>query len=76
MRAPTPCPINQSTLNGSPLMRANFDDWYSEQCSIDAAELEGPNSPEYDRLTERFYEDETRREAALRRYRMENGDCG
>ena len=57
-------------------MRTNFDDWYSEQCSIDAAELEGPNSPEYDRLTERFYEDETRREAALHRYRMETGDCG
>lgn len=29
-------------------MRTDFDDWYSEQCSLDAAELVGPNSPEYD----------------------------
>lgn len=53
-----------------------FDDWFSEQCSIDAAELVGPNSPEYDLVAERYEEDETRREAALHRYRMETGDCG
>ena len=53
-----------------------FDDWYSEQCSIDAAELVGPNSFEYDQVAERFEDDDTRREAALHRYRLETGDCG
>lgn len=39
----------------------SFDDWFSEQCSIEAAELVGPNSLEYERLTERFYDDEDKR---------------
>jgi hypothetical protein len=56
-------------------MRTDFDDWYAEQCTINAAEAVGPNSPEYERLVERFEDDETRREAALTRYRLETGDC-
>lgn len=55
-------------------MRTDFDDWYHDQCSIDAAELVGPNSIEYDRTVERFEDDETRREAARHRYRMETGE--
>ena len=39
----------------------SFDDWYSEQCSIEAAELVGPNSLEYEHLAERFYDDEEKR---------------
>ena len=34
------------------------------------------SSRRYDRAAERYEEDETRREAALHRYRMETGDCG
>ena len=41
----------------------NFDDWYYEQCRVDAAELVGPNAHEYEQCVERLYEDETRREA-------------
>jgi len=51
-----------------------FDDWYCEECSICAAELVGPNSHEYDYVLERLMEDETRREAAMHRYRMETGE--
>jgi hypothetical protein len=56
-------------------MRTDFNDWYAEQCAVDAAEMVGPNSPEYERLAERYEEDDTRREAALNRYRLETGDC-
>jgi hypothetical protein len=52
-----------------------FDDWYDEQCAIDAAEVVGPNSPEYDRLVERYINDYTRRDAAMHRFRMETGCC-
>lgn len=61
--------------NRKTTMQTCFDTWYDEQCSIDAAEVVGPNSREYEPLQERYYEDETRREAALHRYRMETGDC-
>jgi hypothetical protein len=50
-------------------MTPAFDDWYHEECTIDAAELVGPNSPEYERAVERFEQDETRREAAFDRFR-------
>ncbi len=50
-------------------MTPAFDDWYHEECTIDAAELVGPNSPEYERTVERFEQDETRREAAWDRFR-------
>ena len=50
----------------------NFDDWYYEQCQIDAAELVGPNAHEYEQCVERFYEDETRREAHRIRYNLEH----
>ena len=53
----------------------SFDDWYEEQCSIDAAEIVGPNSPEYEGLVSRFVEDETRRDAAMHRYAMEYGNA-
>lgn len=53
-----------------------FDEWYEDQCAIDAAEIVGPNSPDYERLVERFVEDETRREAAMHRYNMEFGHAG
>ena len=49
----------------------NFDDWYYEQCQIDAAELVGPNAHEYEQCVERFYEDEGRHEAHLIRYNLE-----
>lgn len=48
----------------------DFYSWYYEECQIDAAELVGPNSPEYEQCVERFYEDETRREAHLIRHRL------
>ena len=51
----------------------DFDDWYHERCGEDAAELVGPNSYEYEAVWERFYEDETRREAARHRYHLETG---
>ena len=50
----------------------NFDDWYYEQCQIDAAELVGPNAHEYEHCVERFYEDEGRREAHFIRYNLEH----
>ena len=55
-------------------MRTDFDDWYDEQCRIDAAELVGPNSHEYDQVAERFEGDETRREAAMHRWALETGN--
>ena len=55
-------------------MTNRFDDWFYDQCAVDAAEMVGPNSLEYDRLCERYLEDETRREAAMHRFRMETGE--
>ena len=51
----------------------SFNEWYEDQCAIDAAETVGPNSSEYEWLVERFVEDETRRDAAMHRYTMEFG---
>lgn len=50
-----------------------FDAWYYDECSIDAAEVVGPNSVEYDDLHTRFYEDDNRREAARLQYYMHKG---
>lgn len=52
-----------------------FDDWYYEQCCIDAAEVVSPNDPEHEYTVNYYLDDDTRREAALHRYRMETGDC-
>ena len=57
-------------------MTQNFDDWYEDQCAIDAAERVGPNSFEYEPLVEKMIEDDTRREAAMHRYNMEFGHAG
>ena len=50
----------------------NFDDWYYEQCQIDADELVGATGHEYEHCFERFYEDEGRREAHHIRYNLEH----
>jgi len=55
-------------------MTTHFEDVYYEECCIDAAEVVGPNSVEYEALVERYLDDTTRREAAMTRYRMETGD--
>lgn len=34
-----------------------LEDQVAELAALKAAELEGPNSPEYDRLSEKFYEE-------------------
>ena len=61
-----PChTLKENTVN-------NFDNWYYEQCQNDAAELVGPNAPEYEQCVERFYEDEGRREAHRIRYNLEH----
>lgn len=49
-----------------------FDDWYHDECYVDACELVGPNSPEFDQTVERFENDPTRREAMWHRYCMES----
>lgn len=51
----------------------HFDEWYHERCGTDAAEVDGPNSPDYDATWDRFYEDDTRREVAKHRYHQETG---
>ena len=50
-----------------------FDDWYQNECEIDAAEMVGPNAHEFWGIVERLVEDEGRREAAMHRYTMEFG---
>ena len=50
----------------------DFDDWYADECAIDAAEMVGPNSHEYSGLVDRYIEDDTRRDAARVRYLAAN----
>jgi len=51
----------------------DFDAWYYDECSIDAAELVGPNSCEYEDVHTSCYEDDARRAAALLRYQSKTG---
>lgn len=56
-------------------MNNRFEDYLSEECSIYASELVGPNAFEYEQLTEDLLEDPDFRNACLNRYRLETGDC-
>jgi hypothetical protein len=48
----------------------NFEAWFYDEVSIMVCEIDGPNSPDYDLLHDRFTEDETLRETMLIRYSM------
>ena len=52
-----------------------FEEYFYDYCSEYASELEGPNSINYEYLTEKLMDDITFRESCMNRYRLETGDC-